>query len=125
MSKPFIKYFDTGSWPVAIGFTSDEAAFFKEMKRIKLEDRIEFVVSGKGASTHILTTDGTRVIIITLKRKTCPNRASEAALVAHEAFHAWEWVCEKMGNEHPRGEHAAYAIQWITYNILEELWGKK
>lgn len=42
-----------------------------------------------------------------------------AAIMAHEAFHLSESLCETMGERFPSSEFRAYAIQWYTAFLMD------
>lgn len=113
-------------WPVFIGFTDDPILFAREMRRINLDDEMPpFVLKKGGATTHFMRgDDGMLRMVITIEGHRKQTKAVVAALIAHEAVHVWEHVCDEMGGPDPQGEHAAYGVQWITVCILEHLWRK-
>jgi len=129
MIKPRIKYFETGPWPIYLGFTRDETSFLSEMRRLNIPNPPDFVTKNADATTHILSGSGNitlTTIIICVKPSKKHSKEQHTALVAHEAVHVWWGVCEAMGGDsHPGGEHEAYGVQWITQVILEELWKKR
>lgn len=55
------------------------------------------------------------------------NRVMEATIpvlvstVAHEAAHVWQFHVKDMGETAPGDEQEAYAIEWITRILLEEV----
>lgn len=128
-SRAHITYFDTGSWPIYFGFTTDAESFAKEMKRLGIEDPPPFVSSGWGATTHVITDDQAQVaattVVVCLKRRSGVTRAQEVALLAHEACHVWNAVNKAMNGPCPGGEHQAYGVQWLTQRMVEEVFKVK
>jgi hypothetical protein len=120
MSKPCIHYFNTGAWPVIFGFTDSVADLQREFKRMNCTDAPSpLFPEGKDGSTYILSSDGTRALIVCIPKSRKVSRNVMTALVVHEATHVWQEVCREMGEEEPGAEIEAYAIQWITQCILE------
>lgn len=44
-----------------------------------------------------------------------------ASTVAHEATHVWQFHAKDLGETTPGDEQEAYAIEWITRTLLEEV----
>ena len=119
MSKPCIHYFDTGAWPVIFGFTDSQIDLQREFKRLNCQDvPVPLFPTGKDGATYIMSTDGTRTLIVCIPKDRKVQRHVMTALVVHEATHVWQEVCREMGEEEPGTEIEAYAIQWITQCIL-------
>ena len=120
-----VKWLHMGQWPCYVGFTRSEADFQREMKRLKIKD-IDFLASDHAcATTHRLEGEGTMVIIITLTSKKA-TREQEAALVAHEAMHAVQYIKEEYNRNHDFGvESEAYLLQYIVQECLQEAWKTK
>jgi hypothetical protein len=65
-----------------------------------------------------------------LSRKSviCINPLSDAmpaelvGLAAHESTHAWQNLCEEMGEKSPSTEFEAYTIQSITQFVVQACW---
>jgi hypothetical protein len=121
MSKAHIHYFATGSWPVYFGFTTKKKEYDKEVKRIKVKEPRPWVTPGSNATTHVLLRYDHVTIIVCLKRKKGISKSQLAALLAHEAAHVWNEVCDAMKGECPKGEHQAYGIQWIVQQMAANM----
>lgn len=121
MSRQRIHYLNTGPWPWYIGFTTEEAAFQREMKRLRVKDPGPGVKSGSNAATHHLVNGSTNMAIIVM----CPpsRRASKeqyASLLAHEAVHVVQEMREKLGELGSEAE--AYLVQQIVMEGLQVAW---
>lgn len=109
---------DRGFQPLYYGFCPDEAAWKREMKRLKVEcpypttdGRCTSFDNAKGGDKCILVT-----IAKHIDRK--HDKVAIAALVAHEAVHVWQHVKEAMGETEPSREFEAYAVQHIFLQLL-------
>lgn len=123
--SPYIKYYGTGSFPIYFGFTMDEVAFNKEMKRLGLEGH-PGAKSGYDGATHVLTKEGcTNTIIVFIRIRKDITKSQVIAMIAHEAVHVWQKINEAMGCECPGGEHAAYGIQYFTQVMVREFLREK
>jgi hypothetical protein len=40
-------------------------------------------------------------------------------IMAHEAVHIWQYLCEEIGEDHPSKEFMAYTLQTITQELLK------
>lgn len=117
-----VKYFDMGQWPCYVGFTRNEEAFDKEMHRLGVKDNP--FLNGGAARTHTLVNpkDGGLVVIIAVT-PTRHSHEQEAALIAHEAVHAMQYIREEYGSGEPFGiESEAYLVQYILQSCLQEAW---
>lgn len=125
MSKPHIKYFETGSWPVYFGFTTDRKAFSREMRRMKCQN-MDFISGGDATTWEFVKPGQQNTIIVTVRLKRGVSDAMVIGIIAHEATHVWQKINEAMKGTCPGGEHQAYAIQYLTQKMVEEyLAGKK
>lgn len=116
-----IHYLNTGPWPWYIGFTTDEAAFQREMKRLKVKDAGPGVKSGSNAATHHFVNGSTNMAIIVMHPPT--RKASKeqyASLLAHEAVHVVQEMREKLGELGLEAE--AYLVQHIVQEGLQVAW---
>jgi ribosomal protein L30E len=121
MKRSRIHYLNTGPWPWYIGFTTDEAAFQREMKRLRVKEAGPGVKAGSDAATHHLVNGSTNMTIIVM----CPpsRKASKeqyASLLAHEAVHVVQGMREKLGELGSEAE--AYMVQQIVQEGLQTAW---
>jgi ribosomal protein L30E len=122
MPRPRIHYLHTGPWPWYIGFTTEEAAFQREMKRLRVKDAGPGVKAGSNAATHHLVNGSTNMALIVMHRPS--RRASKeqyASLLAHEAVHVVQEMREKLGDLGTEAE--AYLVQQIVQEGLQIAWG--
>lgn len=112
---------NTGPWPWYIGFTTEEAAFQREMKRLGIKDAGPGVKPGSNAATHHLINGSTNCAIIVM----CPHsrqasREQYASLLAHEAVHVVQEMRDKLGDLGSEAE--AYLVQQIVQEGLQIAW---
>lgn len=120
-----IRYFNTGPWPVYIGFTTCEKAFAAEMKRLKVTD-VNFLGTARAsATTHILPNCGSLCFIITTRpfQQCKVPKEGYAALIAHEAVHVIQEMREGLARGESLGiEAEAYLVQQIVQECLQDAW---
>lgn len=115
-----VRYFDVGQWPIYVGFVNDEAAFKREMKRIKAGD-VNFAASNHADASTIsmIDEDGVLCVFVTLGSIKGKTFAQIAGLIAHEATHVAQSLWEHIGETNPSRETEAYFIQFVTQSCLE------
>ncbi len=120
MAKGKVHYFDPAQWPIHIGFTRDEEAFKREMKRLKVANAKFMPDETANAATIVLTGDNSYpCILITLGETKGRTMAQIAALIAHEAVHVAQQLWQHIGEQNVGDETEAYFIQWVTQSCLE------
>lgn len=118
--EPHITYFNMGSWPIYVGFTTSPKAFAKEMKRLKCGDVAFLSTTHADATTHFLVKDGSSTCIITMRKAKDKSFEQRAGLIAHEAMHVVQELWSNIGEREPGKEAEAYLIQMITQCCLQE-----
>lgn len=63
--------------------------------------------------------DGNNVLVHVSDLSRCPD-VEVYALLAHEAVHVWQFLCEAILEHQPSPEFEAYTIQEITLNLCSE-----
>lgn len=119
-----MKYVSMGHVPVYVGICTSPKAYLKEMKRLGVQNPGVFIPEGKDAAVHYFCREGKTTVIVAFKppSKVGCTKAQIAALAAHEAVHVMQ-ECESVMGDTMSRESSAYLVQWITQNILMELWG--
>lgn len=115
---------DNGTYPfdlaVFIGFShNDVVKFIEKKKNYKLSDDEFEILHRYGKAKTTMLKGGQTIIQIT-------DNVSEIkfkSLLAHEIFHAVEFLMEKIGVKYhiDSGETWAYQIEYITGSIYERL----
>ena len=118
-----MRYFNTGPLPFFFAMATSESEFIRGCKRLGLKEIPEFI--GKDACMHSFTNNesGGLVCVVCIDSEEAKKRSHSqvAALLAHEATHVWQAICENMGEDSPGKEIEAYAIQWMTQSLIDHL----
>lgn len=115
-------------WPLDLGFTTNQAAYRREAKRLGVVNPSESFMRGVAATTHFLDPKerggfGKAIVCVDARRLHKLGPAHLASTVCHEVVHVWQEIKCAMGEEHPGAEVEAYAIQFMVLGILNDLWG--
>ena len=125
MTEPYIKYFDIGPYPVFFAFTSDKEAFYKELKRLKVLEDVEFIGEGANARTHYFTSKGDLTIIVTIDLTSNHPFDEVCGLLVHEAVHVFQQLLNYIGDSKTSNEIEAYHIGSIAQSMISELYEEK
>lgn len=111
-------WLDRGWQPVYIGFCPSEAAWKHAMKRMGLPHEPYPESAGK---VTIFVLDGKRTCIMTLRDRVeeTNNRVEIAGLLAHEATHVKQQICDHIGEATPSDEFEAYSVQAIFQGFYQ------
>jgi hypothetical protein len=116
MKKSLVKWIERGWQPVFIGFCPSEKAWKREIKRMRVEDSP--YPTSPGCCVRFRTHDNKTVVLITINHDQHEDHNSIVGLLVHEAVHAFQWVCESIGEGAPSKEFEAYSIQSIAQDLL-------
>ncbi len=111
---------DRGWQPVAIGFCPSEAAWRREMKRLRCDSPWPKKTNAAGY-TQWMRNDKTGegvILVCVFPRAECDALEVIMTLV-HEAVHVWQFLCEHIGEERPGIEMEAYGIEHIARGLVE------
>lgn len=121
-------YLEMGPIPIHVGITADEKAYWREMKRLGVNEPNPFTADSHAASTHILAlasrTRKSTTCIITVNPTMLKSRDHTCALLAHEATHVAQACWESMGETKPGDEIEAYLVQYIVLYSIQHLYGR-
>ena len=74
-----------------------------------------------GARTHYGTNeDGDPTCIVCVRNFEKHEPIPNAGVLVHEAVHVFQRWCDEHGETHPSSEFQAYAIQWISQELMTE-----
>lgn len=115
-----VEHIPMGPWPVLVGFTDNEKAFKKEMKRIDCnEASFQLNNTSTATTTCLYDSDGVNYFLVTFK----PDIKTEnlPSVVAHEAWHVVEGIYDYVGEEKFGSEATAYLIQYLVETMYKGL----
>lgn len=105
--------------PIDVGACFSEAAYIKEMKRLKSKDHEPFLIDGSDACCHFYDcVDGSKLIIVCMGAARGRSKEEVYSLLVHEDVHVWQEIKENIGEKYPSHEFEAYSIQGIALNLM-------
>lgn len=118
-----LKWYDGGLVPVMYAFVPNEKIWSNTIKT--LETDISYPTTQ--AACTWFKKPGLVRCLITVREDTGHNLFQITGLIAHEAVHVLQAVCQNMGEEYPSEEFVAYGVQQVYLNMLDEylLYNKK
>lgn len=69
---------------------------------------------------HAFNEDGEPCTVVCLRDGAGRDPISVAGLLIHEAVHIWQRWCDDKGEDNPGHETEAYAIQWLSQQLMWE-----
>jgi hypothetical protein len=120
-----MKYLHMGPWPGFVGLCFDEKVFHKEMQRLDVREKVDFLGSERAHATlhHFITPHGQAVYILALGPVKGRTKEQVAGLVAHEATHVVQNMRVDIAMGKSLGDEAeAYLVQMIVQEALQSLW---
>lgn len=91
---------------------------------IKHDDWPEFSKSDEHATVHFLPCENTnKCAIVCLKHNHSKTGVQICGLLVHEAMHIWRRIREELGEHEPSAEMEAYAMQWISQELMQAYLG--
>lgn len=114
-----------GPWPGFIGFCFDEKVFQKELNRLGITEKCDFLAHRHAAASlhHFVGKSGQVVYLMTLGSVKGRSKEMVAGLVAHEAMHIIQGMQKDFAGGNTLGAEAeAYLIQMIVQDALQFLW---
>lgn len=115
-------YIDVGCYPIWVGITDEPRVFHKEIRRLGIKERIEFVESDAAGTTHILRSDENNkiaIVCVDVRHLKGKSKSQIMGLLVHEAVHVWQECLITMREKNPGQEVEAYAIQWISQCFMD------
>lgn len=105
--------------PLFFGICTSEKLFKKELRRLKIKDGPDFLLTDHAnATAHFFEKDGKTSALVCINGK-CKNSKIEIyALLVHEAVHIWQKIRSHIGEHNPSDEFEAYSIQQISLELM-------
>lgn len=112
-----VQWLTRGHFPTYVGFCPSAKAWRREMRRL---DALDEPYPDTDAKCTRFQVPGKTVVLITMAERLDEKDAlGRVGLLVHEVVHAWQYVCEDMGQRDRAGkEIEAYAIQTLTLDLL-------
>jgi len=102
-----------------LGLCTTEKQWKKVCKAHKVKDAPNWIGEGANASTHRIQWKNKTLLIVCI-RKPCKHSVHAIhALLVHEAVHMWQYIKEDLGETQPSPEMEAYAVQNLSFNLME------
>lgn len=122
MSRSRLTWCQRDGFQLPLCFTAcfSEAAFRREMRRLKIRDGDQppFVKGGSNATTHFIERAGNLAAIVCMAPDDEIDGIQIAALLVHEAVHIWQECMRAIGEEKASPEFEAYGIQGISQQLM-------
>jgi hypothetical protein len=107
MSK--VIWIDKGWQPVYVGFCPNKKAWDTEMKKFGVDDPPEYPDSDGRTTIFVNDKSGDSMILVTLNYDENRELLEVIGLIAHEATHVFDYICEMIGEDEPSKEFKAYS----------------
>lgn len=110
---------------ISLCFNSREFRIALRDLKLHRKYKDDFLPVNKDAAVHYFNkTDNSAISCIVCIRPLPPSdsesiRIRLPALLAHEATHIWQYICDHMGELEPGREVTAYCIQSLTADLLD------
>lgn len=112
--------------PYHIGLCRDEAAFKRELRKLKVPEKTwdPWIGNGAHATVHFFQQGKKFVAIVCMDPVRGEPRSYYDTLLVHESVHIWQLIKRAIGEPNPSDEFDAYAIQNISRNLIDAYHGK-
>ena len=112
-------WLETGVVQVPVCLVTCEAAWTQLLEKHNREDA-PLVEGGIGITRYYDDWDKPQIFICVDLKQVRSRRAAMSVLI-HEAVHAWQFICEYLGESAPGGEIEAYAVQTLAMKMAYHL----
>lgn len=104
--------------PVYIAICTTQAGFDLTCREYGLKP-YSFISAGADATHHHWSKGGKSISVVCVPPRGKRTRAAYAALIVHEAAHAWQTVRKCISESDPSPEFEAYSLQNICQGLFE------
>ncbi len=110
-------------YPVWVAVTDCPIAFQKELKRIGVTEKVNFVINGTAATVHYFEYSGAGYVFMCADKKKFKGKTKTQiiSLIIHESVHVWQNCMLFLGEKCAGSEIEAYGIQWISQCCINAL----
>lgn len=116
--KPRVTYLNGIFFPVFVGVCFSESDYLAEMKRMGVNEPIDFHSSTASMKSFTLKNKLTVMICFDPVRHRALHKPQVAALIAHEAVHVSDAIFCHVGEDNAGDETRAYLVQYIVQETL-------
>jgi len=119
--KDRVVWCDNGWFPYHYAFCPNQKAWDREMEKLDVQPRPPYPTVD-GRCTYLEynhKTDGRKACAIVTMSDAPRSARSKIALLAHEATHIWQKLCEDIGETEPSDEFEAYSVQAILGSLMQ------
>lgn len=109
--------------PVYLALCTTQKDFRKQLKLLGVPAEPFLHGNGDATTSKYVSKEGKYCVIVTIKKKKHVDRIVVDTLLVHEAVHVWQWIKEILGEHDPSKEFEAYAVQSISYALIEAYHG--
>ena len=105
--------------PIFYGLCLNDKDFQKELKKLKIEEHVNFLLTDTAnATAHFFTKDNKTASVVCLGDVKGQTLEQVYAILVHEATHLWQAIKDEMGEKTPSIEFEAYSIQTLSQNLF-------
>ena len=97
-----------------------EQMFLDETSKLGWRSTGAWAPENGGRTHHGTNADGDPTCIVCVRGFESHEPISNAGILVHEAVHVFQRWCDEHGEVHPSSEFQAYAIQWISQELMNE-----
>ena len=108
-------FIDTGPYPSYLYYAPSEEAWKSILKKYELPE--EPFPTSPGQMTYFSRGYSVGIGIMTINVTKKETEPQVVAMIAHEAVHYLDYMCERIGEHNPGMEFKAYTVQTIVQGV--------
>lgn len=118
-----MKFMPMGPYPVEVALCLTDADWRKSLeKHTFVCAKPKAMPKSEACVTEFVNEDRCRLLVVTFQpRLKLRDVWARASIVAHEATHIWQYICQHIGEPSPGDEIEACSIQWIAHWLFDRL----
>lgn len=114
-------WMDPGWFPFTIGFVPTAKGWDKVCKHLNMKESPPYCPHAGSCSKLEHSENGQLCILICVTQWDTRSWADIAGIVAHECTHAFEFMCEHVGEQDPSPEFNAYGVQSFVTEVMQAI----
>lgn len=115
--KHKIIWIDRGWLPFFCGFCPSEKAWTAQTKRLGCASQPYPATDGRVTTFEKRGSNPIHLVTVN-ERASRQDDVHVIGLLAHEAMHVWQFVCEAIGERQPSLEFEAYTVQHLVQSLV-------